>query len=217
MIKNTAQQLGPRFSEALVFAADIHRQQLRKGTQIPYVAHVIGVASIVLEYGADENEAIGALLHDAIEDAPAALGADKANVVRGWIKLKFGDGVLEIVEGCTDTDEDPKPPWRARKERYVDRIAHEPASVLLVSMSDKLHNASALVRDYRVARETLWDRFNPEAGRDGTLGYYRGLVTAYNSRINAVQEGRLGALVEELDREVTALENLVGKRGLWPF
>ena len=97
-----AHPLSTRFSEALVLAADIHRQQCRKGTQVPYIAHVIGVASLALEYGADEDEAIAALLHDAIEDAPAALGA---SAVRAWIKLKFGEQVLMIVEGCTDTDE----------------------------------------------------------------------------------------------------------------
>ena len=108
--------LGSRFSDALVFAADIHRQQLRKGTQIPYISHVIGVASIALEHGADEDEAIAALLHDAIEDAPDGLGPDKAHVVRAWIEFKFDRRVLEIVEGCTDTDKKPKPPWKVRKE-----------------------------------------------------------------------------------------------------
>jgi len=128
-------------------------------------------SSLALEYGADEDETIAALLHDAIEDAPAALGAQKTTAVRGWIRLKFGERVLEIVEGCTDTDADPKPPWRVRKEQYVTRIAHEPPSVLLVSMADKLHNVRALATDYRAVGDALWRRFNPEAGRDGTFGY----------------------------------------------
>ena len=209
--------LGPRFSDALVMAADIHRHQARKGTQVAYVAHVIGVASIALEHGADEDEAIGALLHDAIEDAPSALGSDKANVVRGWITLKFGERVLTIVEGCTDTDEDPTPPWRVRKERYVDRIAHEPASVLLVSAADKIHNVRALQRDYRAVGEALWSRFNPEAGRPGTLGYYRGLAAAYRRRLEQVHDTRVRVLVETLHREVGALEDLVGVKGQWPL
>src|SRR6188474_2789663 len=126
MQKPLAHPLSHRFDEALDVAADVHRRQGRKGTQVPYLAHIPGVASIALEYGADEDEAIGALLHDAIEDAPAALGEDKARVVRAWIRLKFGERVLEIVEGCTDTDQDPKPPWRVRKEQYVARIVDEP-------------------------------------------------------------------------------------------
>ena len=90
-------QLGLRFSEALTFAASIHSDQRRKGSQIPYVAHILGVTSLALEYGADGDETIAALLHDAIEDAPAALGAQKTTAVRGWIRLKFGERVLEIV------------------------------------------------------------------------------------------------------------------------
>ena len=210
-------KLGPRFSEALTFAATIHDGQRRKGTGIPYIAHVLGVASLALEYGADEAEAIGALLHDAIEDAPDALGADKANAVRGWIRLKFGQHVLDIVEGCTDTDVDPKPPWRARKEQYVTRVAHEGPSVALVSMADKLHNVRALQRDYRAVGDALWSRFNPEAGREGTLGYYRGLVDAFKERMQQVRDSRLTPLVEDLDREVSTLEELAGTKGRWPL
>ena len=208
--------LGPRFSEALTFAASIHSDQHRKGTQIPYIAHVLGVASLALEYGANEDEAIAALLHDAIEDAPPALGADKADAVRGWIRLKFGEGVLEIVKGCTDTDADPKPPWRKRKEQYIALIAHEGPSVLLVSMADKLHNVRALERDYRAVGHALWSRFNPEAGRDGTLGYSRGLVITYAERIPQTGDSRLPALVQALDRELSALEDLVGTKAQWP-
>jgi (p)ppGpp synthase/HD superfamily hydrolase len=209
-------QLGPRFSEALSFAASIHSGQRRKGTQIPYVAHVLGVASLALEYASDEDEGIAALLHDAIEDAPAALGPDKAGAVRAWIRLKFGERVLEIVEGCTDTDEDPKPPWRTRKEQYIARIAHEGPSVLLVSMADKLHNVRALERDYRAVGDALWGRFNPEARRDGTLGYYRGLVTAYAERVQQVGDSRLSPLVDVLEHEVSTLESLVGMTARWP-
>jgi (p)ppGpp synthase/HD superfamily hydrolase len=207
-----APQLGTRFSQGFSCAATIHAEQRRKGTAIPYVAHLLGVASLALEYGADEDEAIAALLHDAIEDAPAALGPDKANVVRAWIRLNFGERVLTIVEGCTDADADPKPPWRIRKQQYVARVAHESASVLLVSMADKLHNVHALERDYRTTGDALWDRFNPEAGRDGTLGYYRGLVIAFAKRIEEVHDSRLAVLVEALDREVSALEELVGAK-----
>ena len=124
-----------RFSEALRGAADLHATQFRKGTTIPYVAHLLGVASIALQDGADEDEAIAALLHDAIEDAPRDLGA---NWVQNWLRFRFGERVLDIVEGCTDADVSPKPPWRARKEAYVARVRKEPASVILVSGADKL-------------------------------------------------------------------------------
>jgi (p)ppGpp synthase/HD superfamily hydrolase len=207
--------LESRFSEAMILAADIHRGQSRKGTKIPYVAHVLGVASLALEYGADEDEAIGALLHDAIEDAPAALGSNKADLVRALIGMKFGQRVLEIVEGCTDSDTDPKPPWRTRKEQYVERIAHEPPSTLLVSLSDKTHNVRALERDYRTVGDALWERFNPEAGRSGILGYYRALVTAFRRRNEQLRDARLAVLVESLEREVAALEELVGEKGQW--
>ena len=214
MSNELAHPLSTRFSEALVLAADIHRQQSRKGTQVPYIAHVIGVASLALEYGADEDEAIAALLHDAIEDAPTALGT---SAVRAWIRLKFGERVLTIVEGCTDTDEVPKPPWRVRKEQYVARIEHEPASVMLVSVADKLHNVRALQRDFRAVKGDLWGRFNPEAGQAGTLGYYRGLATAFRRRLEKVQDARLPVMVEGLEREVDALEDLVGAKGQWPL
>jgi GTP pyrophosphokinase len=104
--------LSLRFSEALRGAAELHATQSKKGTRIPYIAHLLGVASIALQHGADEDEAIGALLHDTIEDAPRGLGA---NWVRDWLRFKFGQRVLDIVEGCTDADISPKPPWRARK------------------------------------------------------------------------------------------------------
>ena len=148
MTTELKQPLGPRFSSALTLAADIHRVQPRKGTQVPYLAHVLGVASLALEYGANEDEAVVALLHDAIEDAPDALGPGKADTVRGWIRLKFGDQVLGLVERCTDADEDPKPPWRVRKEQYVSSIARASPSVLLISLADRAHNVRAILRDY---------------------------------------------------------------------
>jgi GTP pyrophosphokinase len=209
--------LGPPFSEAFTFAVSIHRDQYRKGGQVPYVAHVMGVASLALEYGADGEEAIAALLHDAIEDAPSAIGPDKANAVRAWIRSKFGDRVLDIVEGCTDTDADPKPPWRVRKEQYVRAIADEGPSVLLVSMADKLHNVLALLRDYRAVGNDLWGRFNPEAGREGTLGYYHGLAVAYRRRVQEVADVRLPPLLEALEREVGNLEVMVGTKAHWPL
>ena len=186
--------LTPKFEQALHYAAVIHAGQLRKETEIPYLAHLLGVASIALEYGANEDEAVGALLHDAGEDA-GGLGriAD--------IRHRFGDAVADIVQGCTDAVVLPKPPWRARKEEYIAHIASASPSVRLVSTSDKLHNARAILRDYRRIGEALWSRFN--GGKEGTLWYYRSLANAFRS----VEQNELN---EELDRVVRELEELAG-------
>ncbi len=199
--------LSSRFSEALRGAADLHAKQVRKGTKIPYIAHLLGVASIALHHGADEDEAIAALLHDAIEDAPLDLGA---NWVRNWLRFRFGEGVLSIVEGCTDADVSPKPAWLARKEAYIARVPKEPASVILVSASDKLHNASAILSDFRELGDKLWKRFNLDAGKAGIIGYYRGLVTAYKTA------GHHPRLVRELDAVVAQIERETRHPGVWP-
>jgi GTP pyrophosphokinase len=184
--------LSSRFDQALLYAANIHAGQKRKGTTIPYLAHLLGVASMALEHGANEDEAIGALLHDAGEDAG---GQDRINDIRN----RFGDAVADIVQGCTDAVTMPKPPWRERKADY---IAHAPTasySVRLVSASDKLHNARAILRDLRQHSDALWSRFN--GGKEGTLWYYRALVTAF-------RQAGTNDLVEELDRVVTEIETL---------
>ncbi len=187
--------LTSRFEEALTFATQLHAKQLRKGTTIPYVAHLLAVTALVLENGGDEDEAIAALLHDAIEDQGGA-------ATREAIRRRFGNRVVAIVDGCTDADVTPKPPWRARKEAYIAHLRKAPASVRLVSTADKLHNARAVLGDYRVMGETLWRRFH--GGRTGTLWYYRAVVTA-------LREGGTSPLIEELDRVVTELEQLAAE------
>lgn len=182
--------LTDRFSEALAHAVAIHAHQRRKGSDLPYVSHLLGVTSLALEYGADENEAIAALLHDAIED----VGAHQ----REEIRRRFGGHVLEIVEGCTDADTVPKPPWRERKERYVRHVREAPPSVRLVSAADKLHNARALLKDYREVGEDLWGRFN-NGGKADTLWYYEALVEAFDG---------LGPIREELARTVGELRRI---------
>jgi (p)ppGpp synthase/HD superfamily hydrolase len=184
--------LSARFEKALVFATQLHREQTRKGTTIPYIAHLLGVASIVLEHGGNEDEAIAALLHDAIEDQGGAS-------TREEIRRRFGETVVAIVNGCTDAEVIPKPPWRARKEAYIAHMAHASPSVRLVSAADKLHNARAILADYRVLGEALWKRFN--GGKAGTLWYYRSLVSAFRAR-------GTNSLVEELDRVVSEIEHL---------
>ena len=188
--------LSPRFEEALLYAARLHASQLRKGGSIPYVAHLLGVASIALQYGANEDEAIAALLHDAIEDQGGA-------ATREEIRRRFGDGVVDIVNGCTDADTFPKPPWKRRKETYVAHIRNAPASVRLVSACDKLQNARAILVDYRAFGDSLWRRFS--GGKEGTLWYYRALVQAF-------REAGTSPLIEELDRVVSEIERLASAR-----
>lgn len=188
----------PRYSsrliDALRVAATLHATQQRKGSEVPYLSHLLGTCSIALEYGADEDEAIAALLHDAIEDV------EPADVARAAV-ADFGERVLHIVEGCTDTDVHPKPPWRARKEAYVAHVREADASVLLVSASDKLHNARSVAADLRRHGVATWDRFN--GGREGSLWYYRALVDAF--RANPAHDPQL---VDELDRAVGEMESL---------
>ncbi len=185
--------LSHRFTEALIYATELHAHQTRKGSKIPYISHLLGVASIALEYGAEEDEAIAALLHDAIEDQGGL-------PIRAEIRLRFGERVTEIVDGCTDTDTTPKPPWEERKKAYIARIADASPSVRLVSAADKLHNIRSILKDYRMQGNVLWDLF--KGGKQGTLWYYRSLVTAFRQADST-------PIVIELDRRVTELEKLV--------
>lgn len=162
--------LTERFEQALLYATQLHNQQLRKGTTVPYVSHLLGVASLVLEHGANEDEAIAALLHDAVEDQG---GLPTLRI----IESKFGEQVAQIVLGCTDSEGWPKPPWQERKERYIAHLKDASPSVRLVSACDKLHNARAIVTDYRRVGEAVWQRFKP--GQPGVLWYYRGLADTF--------------------------------------
>ena len=179
---------------ALAAAAQIHAAQSRNGTDIPYLSHLLGTCSIALEYGADEDQAIAALLHDAIEDGLPTEAARRT-------VASFGPEVLRIVEACTDADTHPKPPWRERKEAYLAHLAGQDGPVLLVSASDKLHNARSIVRDLREIGDRVWERFNPS--KEEMLWYYRSLVTAYRSN-----PAHSSALIDELDRTVTEMETL---------
>jgi (p)ppGpp synthase/HD superfamily hydrolase len=186
---------GEKFEDALIYATQLHREQTRKGSEVPYITHLLAVAAIVGENDGTENEVVAALLHDAPEDRG---GKDRLEDIR----VRYGDEVAEIVDGCTDTYEDPKPEWRPRKEAYVAHVAEAPPSVRLVSAADKLHNARSILADLRAVGNELWDRFT--GGREGTLWYYRALVEAYAG---------VGSnpIVEELDRVVREIEALAGR------
>lgn len=187
--------LTERYADALRLAWELHRAQFRKATKIPYMAHLVAVSGLALEHGADEDEAIAALLHDAVEDC-----GGKATLE--MIRIRFGDSVAEIVAGCTDSWEDPKPDWRPRKEAYISHLARVSPSVRLVSACDKLHNAGSILLDLRQHGPALWSRF--KGGRDGTLWYYRALTQTFTL------EGRT-PLVDELDRTVIAIEELASR------
>ena len=171
----------------------MHRDQVRKGTSIPYLSHLLAVSSLVMEHDGDEDEAIAGLLHDVVED----VGRDQAPA----IAQRFGARVLDIVLGCTDADRFPKPPWRERKERYLTHLDTAPASVLLVSCCDKLHNATAILHDLERIGPAVFERFT--AGREGTLWYYRRLADTF-TRLGAPPAARLGVVVARLEGAAAA-------------
>jgi (p)ppGpp synthase/HD superfamily hydrolase len=187
-------KLGPRLLRAFRFAAEKHKGQTRKASTIPYITHLMGVASLVLEAGGDEDLAIGALLHDVVEDCG---GAPMLKEVR----RRFGKRVAKVVDGCTDADTYPKPPWRERKEKYIRHLKSADADTQLVSAADKLNNVRSILSDYRVLGESVWSRFN--GGRDGTLWYYRTLLDVF------LQHER-NRITCDLELAVNELELLAG-------
>jgi GTP pyrophosphokinase len=193
--------LGPRFSAALSFASELHGDQVRKGSNIPYVAHLLSVAALVIEAGGDEDAAIAGLLHDAVED-------QGGKPMLAHIARRFGSGVADVVEACTDTDQTPKPPWRERKERYVAAIPAMSSTARLVSLADKVHNARAILADYEVVGEGLWERFT--GGREGTLWYYGALVDAFRCRSHSLLWSELERAVSELNALAAAGLNTAG-------
>ena len=187
-------KLSQRFDDAFRYAHELHRDQQRKGTDAPYIGHLMGVASIVLDDGGSEHEAVAALLHDAAEDHG---GRERLEEIRA----KFGDAVAEIVEDCTDSWETPKRPWAERKDAYVHHARKLAHPSLRVSAADKVHNAYAILRDLRNIGEGVWDRFN--AAPDDVVSYYERLVRAYRAAGG-------GPLVDELDRIVRGIRREMG-------
>lgn len=179
-----------QFEDALVFATRLHAGQVRKGSGAPYISHLLAVTALVLEQGGGEDEAIAALLHDAIEDqgGPAA---------RAEIRRRFGERVVALVDGCTDADTVPKPPWRWRKEAFIASIAEASPAVRLIVAADKLHNARSVLADYQRLGDEVWTRFT--GGRAGTLWYYRAIT-------DALLAAGPTPLVDELARTVAELE-----------
>jgi (p)ppGpp synthase/HD superfamily hydrolase len=192
-----------RFSEALVLANGLHAGQLKKGTRIPYVGHLLAVCAVVLDYGGDEDEAVAALLHDAVEKG-GGLPALEA------IREKFGGRVADTVLACSDSAGGEKPPWRERKAAYLAALPAMPLSALRVSTADKLCNARLLLKDFRRSGNAVWERFG--AGKEGALWYYRALVAQSKEALwrhsDDTRAGEVREMVEELDRVVAELERL---------
>jgi GTP pyrophosphokinase len=190
--------LTDRFQRAFGVASEIHALQLRKGTTIPYMAHLMSVAALVLEHGGDEDAAISGLLHDAIEDSSDGAGT------QARIRREFGDRVAGTVLGCSDAVAVPgqaKAPWRERKERYIRHLAGATdPHVFLVSACDKLHNARSIVADLRAAGAAVWERFSQRDPAEH-LWYYQSLAGCYAGR---VPEG----LVAELNRVLSDMKAL---------
>lgn len=178
--------LSRAFEEALTYASDAHRLQLRKGSNTPYIAHLLSVSSWVLSNGGNEVQAITGLLHDAAEDQGGRRRLED-------IRRRFGSEVAAIVSDCTDSWVEPKPPWRPRKEAYLAALPGKPQTSLLVSLSDKIDNAQAILRDYRNVGEGLWARFT--GGRAGTIWYYRSISSVFDKAMPPHLSGQLSALV----------------------
>ncbi|MEN9208438.1 MAG: HD domain-containing protein [Gloeomargarita sp. GMQP_bins_120] len=187
--------LSERFAQALAYAHQLHQSQVRKGTAIPYLSHLLAVSALVLENGGDEDQAIAALLHDSLEDGPRYSPYTRDQITAD-IATRFGERVLRIVEGCTDREHQETRDWRTRKEHYLQHLEQVDADVLLVANADKLHNAQAIWRDYQQRGEQLWERFS--GGKTGTLWYYQRLAELFHRR-------RPGWLAQQLQTVVQAL------------
>src|SRR5208337_1436768 len=188
--------LGPRLQRAFRYAAEKHAGQTRKQSAVPYLSHLMAVASLVLEAGGDEDMAIAALLHDVVEDCG---GLPRLREVR----KQFGPRVAKIVEGCTDSFGEPKPEWVERKKDYLREVKHAGVETRLVSASDKLHNVRTILADYRQDGEAIWTRFSGK--KEGTLWYYRALSDEYQRRSP-------NRITRELEIAVAQLEQAVGRK-----
>jgi (p)ppGpp synthase/HD superfamily hydrolase len=183
-----------RLAEAFAFADLLHRRQRRKGSDVPYITHLMSVAALVGEYGGSEDQVIAALLHDAVEDQG---GPDTL----AQIRVRFGEGVAHYVEAASDALDEPRPPWLQRKQVFLAGLREAPCDAKLIVAADKLHNVRTLIRDYYQVAEGLWDRFTGK--REGTLWYYR-------EALMALSQGWEHPILRELREAVETLEELAG-------
>jgi len=188
--RRTPPPLGARLQRAFRYAAGRHEGQTRKSTAVPYLSHLMAVASLVLEAGGDEEMAMAALLHDVVEDCG---GMPRLREIRRL----FGPRVARMVEGCTDSFAQPKPEWLLRKRAYLEAVKGADDETRLVSASDKLHNARTILADFRNHGDAIWIRFNGK--KEGTLWYYRALSEEYAKKPNRITR-ELEIAVQELER-----------------
>ncbi len=182
------------FEQALLLALRLHGDDVRKGTRIPYIAHLLAVTGLVIEQGGSEDQAVAALLHDAAEDHG---GRATVDVIRD----RFGATVARIVEGCSDTlpgPGQPKPPWTERKRRYLEHLRGGDPEVLIVSLGDKIHNARAILSDLR-AGVAVFERFSAPSPAH-TLEYYVVLADIFEERLRTPASDELARIVDELCR-----------------
>jgi (p)ppGpp synthase/HD superfamily hydrolase len=181
--------LTDRYLAALKLAFQLHQNQSRKETQVPYLSHLMSVSALVLENGGSEDQAIAALLHDAVEDQGGKQTLD-------LIQSEFGDEVARIVEGCSDSDTIPKPPWKERKVDFLEKLKAADEAVLLVSLADKLHNARSLLQDLKSDQNNVWEKFT--GGKTGTLWYYQCLADIFDQTPFSILRTDLRSLVDEI-------------------
>ncbi len=192
----TGPRLKLRFDEAIAFASELHRHQTRKGGEdIPYIAHLLAVTSLVIENHGSEDAVVAALLHDVVEDQGGLPTLEK-------VTQRFGPRVAEIVMECSDNIGHPKPPWRVRKQEFIERIPTLSPEARLVALADKVHNARSIVNDLRRVGDTVWERFHGR--RDGTLWYYREVLYAF-------RRGGDEPLLQELSRVINEMFTLAGE------
>jgi len=184
-------KLTEQFEDALVYAARLHAKQKRKRSDVPYIAHLLAVTALVLEDGGDGDEAIAALLHDAVEDQGGRQRLEE-------IRQRYGERIATIVDACTDSYTIPKPPWRQRKEQFIAAMKDADASIQRVALADKVHNARSTLRDLRLEGEKAWDRFN--GGREGMLWYYHSLIEAFSWHNQSELLEEFKRLVDEIER-----------------
>ena len=214
--------LSARYKDAMLFAARLHENQTRKGTEVAYLTHLMSVSALVMENGGDEDDGIAALLHDALEDQSEGYESEYLveplkgrQALKRDIELRFGPRVLAVVVGCTDDEGYEKPPknergsvadWRQRKVAYIEHLeCTANTSLLRVSCADKLHNARTILLDLHELGEVLWSRFR-SGNRENTLWYYQSLASSFRAKANAIGDRGLMRLSAELDRTIGMIE-----------
>ena len=192
----TEPRLTEQFDEAMKYAAELHRNQIRKGGDIPYLGHLLSVASLVIEAGGSQTQAVAALLHDAAED-------QGGQQTLAEIGRKFGPEVADIVAQCSDTFEEPKPPWDGRKRRYIEHLGEASEDTILVSLADKLDNARAILRDFREHGDELWQRFSVHDPQKH-LWYYKSVLKVYEQRNTTWLVAELRRVLDELEAQISS-------------